>query len=96
MGDLLIRNIPEALRADIAALARRKGQSLSEAAREALRTGVAAAGKAAEDSDRLPAGDQLRAIFAGVFVNDDEAEAFQKELEAMRRNDIGRPVPEFE
>ncbi|MBD0413359.1 ribbon-helix-helix protein, CopG family [Oryzicola mucosus] len=96
MGDLLIRNIPEALRADIEALARRKGQSLSEAAREALRAGVAAVGKATEENDRLPAGDRLKAIFAGVFESDDEAEAFQKELEAMRRNDIGRPVPDFE
>ena len=44
MGDLLIRNIAEALRADLDRLADETGQSLSETAKAALRDGVDHAG----------------------------------------------------
>jgi plasmid stability protein len=45
MGDLLIRNIADALKTDLDALADRTGRSLSETAKEVLRDGVEIAKK---------------------------------------------------
>ncbi|MEJ6781866.1 plasmid stabilization protein [Aminobacter sp. Piv2-1] len=96
MGDLLIRNIPEALRSDIESLARKRGQSLSETAREALRAGIEAASARDKDIEPLPAGERLRSIFAGVFDTEEEADEFAEILVEARRNAFGRPVPEPE
>ena len=62
MGDLLIRNISEALKRDIAAAADKAGRSLSDEAKELLRKGLIA------DKDIKPAVEQsaydiLRATF---------------------------------
>lgn len=96
MGDLLIRNIPDALKADLQKLADKKGQSLSKAAQEALRAGLAAAAQQHGKTDALPPGDRLREIFAGAFESDAEAEEFRKALDDVRKSDFGRPPPDFE
>ena len=97
MGDLLIRNIAEALKADLDMLADRKGQSLSEAAKEALRDGIELAkGRLASSEDRLPLGQRLKAIFEGAFETQEEADEFHNYLEAQRKAGSNRPLPDFE
>lgn len=99
MGDLLIRNIPDALRSDIERLAKAKGSSLSQTAREALRLGVEAANKADAETSKLRPGDQLMAIFHGADATDEERELFAEimdEIEAERKRDFGRPLPNLE
>jgi antitoxin FitA len=99
MGDLLIRNVPDALRADIEKLAKTKGSSLSQTAREALRMGVEAAKKAETEESKLRPGDQLMAIFHDPDATDEERELFGQimdEIEAERKRDFGRPLPDLE
>lgn len=96
MGDLLIRNISDALRADIESLARKRGQSLSDTAREALRAGIVAVGNRDAVAKAAPAGERLRAIFAGAFESNEEADEFQRNLDQVRRGDFGRPIPDPE
>ena len=95
MGDLLIRNVPSAVRSDIQRLADETGQSLSDTAREALRAGVDAMSKRQAEEATTPPGQRLRQIFSGVFETDEEFEEFQRILDGVRRSP-GRPVPEFE
>ena len=94
MGDLLIRNISDALKRDIAAAADRAGRSLSDEAKELLRKGLIA------DSDIKPAEgsayEVLRAAFGADEGSGDEFAAILDEVEAERKRDFGRPALEFE
>ena len=62
MGDLLIRNISDALKRDIAAAADRTGRSLSDEAKELLRKGLIAE-KDVKPAEHQSAYDVLRAAF---------------------------------
>jgi hypothetical protein len=94
MGDLLIRNIAEALRADLDRLADETGQSLSETAKAALRDGVDHARRRLRTKSRkLPLGQRLKAIFDGT--SEAESEEFQRYLEEQRSRSIARPLPDF-
>jgi len=96
MGDLLIRNVAEALKTDLDQLADRTGQSLSDAAKEALWEGVnLVKRRLASDADKLPLGQRLQAAFAGAFESQDEAEEFHRSLDEQRKKDTGRPLPDF-
>ena len=96
MGDLLIRNVAEALKTDLDQLADRTGQSLSDTAKEALREGVnLAKRRLASDAYKLPLGQRLQAAFAGTFETQDEAEEFHRYLDEQRKKDTGRPLPDF-
>lgn len=96
MGDLLIRNIADALKADLDELAGRTGHSLSDTAKEALREGVDQAKRRLSSNEaELPLGQRLKAIFEGVFDTQEEAEEFHRYLEEQRKNDFGRPLPDF-
>lgn len=95
MGDLLIRNISDALKHDIAAAADRTGRSLSDEAKELLRKGLIA------ESDIKPAEgrsayDVLRAAFGADDGLGDDFAAILDEVEAERKKDFGRPPVEFE
>jgi len=94
MGDLLIRNIPDALKRDIAAAADRTARSLSDEAKELLRRGLIAASdiKPVEGS----AYDVLRAAFGADEGLGDDFAAILDEVEAERKKDFGRPALEFE
>lgn len=96
MGDLLIRNIPEALKRGLEDAAKRDGQSLSAKSIDLLRTSLSAE-QASPEKPFVSAWDVLRPIL--YQGDDDEAEAFSKimdEIEAERKRDFGRPPPSFE
>ena len=95
MGDLLIRNISNALKSDIERLARSSGRSLSDTAQEALRAGVEVISKRQSERSPIPPGQKLRELFSGVFETDEEFEEFQNVMEEVRRAP-GRPIPDFE
>jgi plasmid stability protein len=97
MGDLLIRNIPDALKKDLADAAARDGNSLSDEAIGILREGLRARQESTDETGQS-AWDSLRAIF--YDENDPQAgEEYAKimdEIEAERKKDFGRPLPDFE
>jgi len=96
MGDLLIRNIPDALKRSLEQAAKRDGQSLSTKSIELLRTSLSAESEN-EKKPFVSAWDVLRPIL--YQGDEEEAEAFAKimeEIEADRKRDFGRPVPDFE
>lgn len=94
MGDLLIRNISEAMKRDIAEAAQRSGHSLSDEAKELLREALQ---KKAEEKPRtLSAYEAIRAAFVSENAVDDEFAAIMEEIEAERKKDFGRPFEDFE
>jgi antitoxin FitA len=96
MGDMLIRNIPEALKRQIELAARRDGQSLSAKTIDLLRKSMIAE-QETEEKPFVSAWEVLRPIL--YHGNDEEAEEFVKimeEIEAERKRDFGRPLPDFE
>jgi hypothetical protein len=92
MSDLLIRDVPEALRQEIAEAAKTKGQSLSSAAIDLLREGLLAKHKRAQQP-RRSAWEMLRSAFAEDGEPDGEFAKIMDEIEAERKRDFGRPLP---
>ena len=96
MGDMLIRNIPEALKREIEQLASRDGLSLSAKSIDLLRNSLVAERESRKERF-VSAWDALRPIM--YHGDDEEAEAFgriMEEVEAERKSDFGRPLPDFE
>jgi plasmid stability protein len=95
MSDLLIRNIPDALKAGLADRASKSGRSLSEEAKTLLRESLLRDPKS-EPTDSPSAWDVLRPI---LRVDDpEEAEQYaqiMEEIEADRKRDFGRPAPDL-
>ncbi|KAA0699333.1 plasmid stabilization protein [Neorhizobium sp. P12A] len=95
MGDLLIRNVPEAMKLDIAELAEKNGNSLSDEAKNLLRKGMIAT-----HADMEPNGgstfDAIRRAFVDAGASGDEFAKIMDEIEAERKTDFGRPVEDFE
>ena len=91
MGDLLIRNIPEALKREIEISADSQQQSLSAQAIDLLRKGLVA-----ERETHPATGDSawnvLRSIFEADGPPDGEFAKIMDEIEAERKRDFGRPV----
>ena len=96
MGDLLIRNIPDALKIEIARAAAEEGTSLSSEAIHILREGLLARSKSDATNGRS-AWDALRPL---LFDEDDPDARIEfeimEEVEAERKRDFGRPLPELE
>ncbi|MEX0407609.1 plasmid stabilization protein [Aquibium sp. LZ166] len=95
MGDLLIRNVPEPMKLAIERAARRDGRSLSATAIDLLQKSLA--DSAAEQERPVSAWSELRSLLQEG--SEDEAEEFARimeEIEAARKNDFGRPLPEFD
>ena len=91
MGDLLIRNVPEELKRELAEAAHRAGHSLSDEAMQRLKTSPPKMSAPARTGGEL-----VRSIQAALAdIPDEEREAFAKimdDIEAERRKDYGRPV----
>lgn len=94
MGDLLIRNIDEALKRGIIELAQANGRSLSDEAKVLI--GEAMAGKWSEPADSQSVVDTIRAIFEREGAIGDEYADLMDEVEAERKKDFGRPFEAFE
>lgn len=90
MGDLLLRNIPDAMKRDLSDAAARAGVSMSDKAKDLLRRGL----QAEQDIPKaqpMSAWQGLRQVFAAS----DEGETFaemMREIEADRKKDFGRPI----
>jgi len=97
MGDLLIQNIPDSLKKELADAASRDGHSLSEKAIGILREGLRSRQSSTSETGES-AWDTLRAIF--YDENDpeagDEYARIMDEIEAERKKDFGRPLPDYE
>lgn len=95
MGDLLIRNIPDAMKRDIAARAERNGTSLSDEAKELLGRAMAIAVPPAKESG-LSLYEEIRAAFESAGASGDEFSEVMDEIEVERKRDFGRPFEAFE
>ncbi len=96
MGDLLIRNISDAMKRSLVARADKTGRSLSDEARDILQKGLIQPSDMQEKSEPS-AWDVLRPI----LVSDNEAEAneytrIMEDIEAERKKDFGRPSEDLE
>ncbi|WP_157017507.1 hypothetical protein [Mesorhizobium xinjiangense] len=94
MGDMLIRNISDALRADIENLARKNGQSVTETAREIMRIGVDAAMRRNAEFIEMPPGQKLLCLAKGASESDAEFDEFRQIMDGIRHG-ADRPLPEF-
>jgi plasmid stability protein len=89
MSDLLIRNIPDPLKNEIAQAARARGQSLSTKAIDLLRKGLTVE-EHAQQEPKKSAWDVLRSIFEETGGADGEFAKIMDEIEAERKRDFGR------
>ena len=92
MGDLLIRDVPDDLKANLAAAARKAGHSLDEEAKLRLRSSMTES-----SASRMSGSDFIKSIQALLEdIPMDEREAFSDimdDIEAGRKRDAGRPSP---
>ncbi len=93
MSDLLIRDISEPMKQDIARRARQAGRSLSEEAKELLQKALIAE-KAETETPRLSAWRPI--LYDGNDTAAAEYALIMEEIEAERKKDFGRPVEDFE
>jgi antitoxin FitA len=91
VSDLLIRDIPDPLKQEIAKAAKTRGQSLSAKAIELLRQGLTAE-KDAKAKPGRSAWDMLRSAFEENGPLDGEFAKVMDEIEAERKREFGRPV----
>lgn len=95
MGDLLIRNMSDAMKRDIAARAEKNGNSLSDEAKSLLQKAMVETPIAAAPA--RSALDGFREIFSPL--TDEEREDFAKimdEIEAERKKDFGRSFEDLD
>lgn len=95
MGDLLIRNIPDAMKRDIALRAEKSGNSLSDEAKNLLQKAMF--GASGTDKPARSGLDSFREIFSPL--TEEEQKEFARvmdELEAERKRDFGRPLEGFD
>jgi antitoxin FitA len=99
MGNLLIRDLPPALKEEISVAANSNGRSISDEVKFRLRRDSQTSEREkASQGKSSGAGlyDQMRAIFHGVFETDAEFEEFERDLERIRKDDFSRPPPDFD
>jgi plasmid stability protein len=98
MGDLLIRNISDALKRDISVRAEKNGNSLSDEAKSLLQKAVVDASGA--EAPTKSAWEAMREILAPKNEAEArEAEEYAKimdKIEAERKRNFGRPSEELE
>jgi hypothetical protein len=95
MGNVLIRDFPPALKAEISEAANSNGRSISEEIKLRLqRESRTSSASAPKSGSQFLA--ELRAAFDGVFATDEEFEKFHQEMDELRRKDFVRPPPDFD
>ena len=95
MGDLLIRNIPEAVKESLADKARQGGRSLSDEV--TLRLVQSLAEDQEAPAETRNAFEVLRSIFEenNALMSDEDHQEFMQAVDEMRK-DMGRPAPDLE
>ena len=95
MGDLLVRDIPEAVKMNLAEKAKQGGRSLSDEVKLRLVQSLV-------DDERNPrrrdnAYNAIRRAFveANALMSDEQHAEFTRGTEEVRK-DFGRPLPDFE
>ncbi|MBP1841924.1 plasmid stability protein [Rhizobium petrolearium] len=86
MGDLLIRNLDDALKQELQERARESGRSLSEEAIVLLRRSLST-----PDEDRRPAGEWLRGLLGDAMWTEEELAAIE-----AARHEPDREPPKFD
>ena len=94
MGDLLIRNLPDRLHAQLNERARSSGRSLSDEAKDLLRKGLREPERAPQEAD-LDTFDLLRQPFLDALLTEDEHRKLMEATSESRRH-ASRDVPDFE
>lgn len=93
MGNLLVRDISPALKADLSEAARRRGHSMSEEVKLRL-----APTEAKPEAELVPkkrsAWDEIRSALGDNLMTDEEHTEFLRLVEENRR-EFGRPPPDF-
>ncbi len=95
MGNVLIRDFPPALKAEISKAANSNGRSISEEVKFRLRRDSQSLARR-EPRSGAELYEQTRAVMQGIFGTDDEVDEFERVIEEGRKNDFGRPPPDFE
>ncbi|MGR9188109.1 FitA-like ribbon-helix-helix domain-containing protein [Rhizobium leguminosarum] len=85
MGDLLIRDVPDAMKLQLQESAQRNGRSLSEEAIEIMRRQIAV------ERSGASAGQRLRSLMSDERLSEDEVEAI-----ATSRHERDREPPRFD
>ena len=93
MGDLLIRNVPEAMKTGLSNSAVKSGRSLSEEAKHRLRKSLEEEPESAPVMNVL---DAIRSAFIEAGGGTGEFAAIMDEIEAEGKRDFGRPVERSE
>jgi plasmid stability protein len=95
MGNVLIRDFPPALKAEISKAANSNGRSISEEVKfRLLRDSLVSAQSEPKSGAQMY--DEIRAVMQGIFETDEEVDEFERVIEESRQNDFGRPPPDFE
>lgn len=95
MSDLLVRNVPSALKSTLEESAKRAGVSLSDRAIELIRAGLTEERNSAGQTQKS-AWEAWRSVFEEAGALDDEFQEIMAEIERERKSDFGRPIPDFE
>jgi antitoxin FitA len=95
MSNVLIRDFPPALKAEISKAANSNGRSISEEVKFRLRRDSQASAKNETKSGAVMY-DQMREVMQGIFATDEEVDEFERVIEESRKNDFGRPPADFE
>jgi antitoxin FitA len=96
MSDLLIRDLPAAMKADLEQKARQNGRSLSEEAKAQIGRSLAIE-DAPPERKYSNAYEAIRSAFVenDALMSDEEHAEFMRAIQDGRR-DLGRPPPELE
>ncbi len=92
MGDLLLRNIPDAVKQNLIARANKAGRSLSDEAKYVIAKGLATEESRPAENSGKDFADSLLSLFADI--PDEEKQLFSEimdEIEEQRKKDFGRP-----
>jgi plasmid stability protein len=93
MGDFLIKDVPEPVKRAIESQARRDGRSVSATAITLLQKSLAETPREGDLS--TSAWDELRPLlYDGSEEAAEEFAGIMEEVEASRKRDFGRPVPD--
>jgi antitoxin FitA len=95
MGDLLVRGLPDAVKANLADKARQGGRSLSDEVKLRLVQSLVDDEKNPRRYDNAYSSIRRAFIEADALMTDEEHAEFMRAIEEARK-DMGRPAPDFE